>query len=153
VHTGVEAVGACGKCGKLMCETCRTPYRNRIVCTACIEQALESGEAASEQGRSLWRQAMLSLGLGVLAWLVPLLYYFGIQGAWESDQPLPRAWALLAVLVTLASFLPAVFGLGLATASVRTRGAHTIPATLGLILGGAYAGTLLGILVLGAWVM
>src|SRR5690348_14640211 len=48
-HEGREAVGTCARCGNYFCEVCRTPWRGQVLCAACVERSLESGEAAPEQ--------------------------------------------------------------------------------------------------------
>ena len=60
VHPECESVGPCGRCGTFMCETCRTKWRDQVLCAACVDRAMESKEAAPEQSRTHLRQAILS---------------------------------------------------------------------------------------------
>ena len=39
VHTGVETVGVCARCGNYLCEVCRTQWRGQIICGACVQRA------------------------------------------------------------------------------------------------------------------
>jgi hypothetical protein len=153
VHAGMEAVGTCARCGNFMCETCRTPYRNLLVCAACVDRALEAGEGAPEQDRQLFRQALFSLLLGGVAWLLTAAAVLLVQvvAAGGDPQKPPVGLILLLALVLFGDLVPAVFAMGLGAAALRRPGGHMILATFGLILGGLYVGTLLGTLVLAVW--
>ena len=35
VHTDVEAIGACTKCGKLICQACATEVNGKLICKQC----------------------------------------------------------------------------------------------------------------------
>src|SRR6516164_6403660 len=82
VHPGIEVVGTCARCGNYLCEVCRTRWRDGILCAACVERALGSGEAPPEQKRAQLRQVLISLGLGLAAWVFSFC-----------------AWLLLAVVI------------------------------------------------------
>ena len=43
-HPGMESVSVCARCNQHLCETCRTRWRNVIICAACVDRALASGE-------------------------------------------------------------------------------------------------------------
>src|SRR3954469_22288991 len=81
VHAGVESVGTCGRCGNYVCETCRTRWRDQLLCAACVDRALDSGEAAPEQERAHFRQALLGLVLGGAAWVLTGLAFLVIVAA------------------------------------------------------------------------
>ncbi len=145
VHAGRESVGTCGRCGNYLCAVCRTPWRDRILCPACVERALESREAAPEQARAHARQAVLAVCLGGGAWLLSglmLALAAGLSGATGRPQ---IGLMLLAGLVLLGDVFPAALGLGQAVAALRTRGNHMILATIGLILSGLYLGAFIGL--------
>jgi hypothetical protein len=148
VHAGRESVGTCGRCGNYLCAVCRTPWRNLILCAACVERALESREAAPEQTRAHARQAVLSVCLGGGAWLLTALMIVLIAVVTSATgQPSPGqlGLVLLAGLVVLGDLFPAAIGMGQAVAALRVRGTHMILATIGLILGGLYLGAFIGL--------
>jgi hypothetical protein len=41
-HLEIESVGACVKCGKLICRDCQTIYNGKSYCTQCIEGVLST---------------------------------------------------------------------------------------------------------------
>jgi hypothetical protein len=154
VHKDSEVVGVCGRCGNYLCEVCRTRWRDKALCAACVERALETSEAAPEQTRTHFRQAMLGLGLGVGAWVVTLLAFllFGLLAAASGGAAEAVAGALLFVLLgLLAGMVTALLGVGQAAAALRTRGNHMILATVGLILSGLYVGVLVGFFGFSIW--
>jgi hypothetical protein len=150
VHAGRESVGTCGRCGNYLCAVCRTPWRDRILCAACVERALESREAAPEQARAHARGAILSVCLGGGAWLLSalmvLLIALIVANA-KGAEPTPGQLFLVGImgLVILADLFPAALGLGQAVAALRIRGSHMVLATIGLVLSGLYLGAFIGI--------
>jgi hypothetical protein len=148
VHEGRESVGTCSRCGNYLCEVCRTPWRGRVVCAACVERALEAGEAAPEQTRAHTRQAVLALVLGVGAWALGLLFVLAIAAGAAGGQ---AALILLGVLALAADTLVAALGLGQAIAALRVRGPHMILATAGMVLCGLYLGALIGLFSFSVW--
>jgi hypothetical protein len=147
-HAGCEAVGTCARCGNYLCEVCRTRWRDRILCAACVGRALESREAAPEQARAHFRQAGLGLLMGGGAWAFMLLAQLLIVAAAAGGQ---AAAALLGVLLILASAVLGMLGLGQAAAALRARGSHMILATVGLVVSGLYVGVFIGIFVFRLW--
>jgi hypothetical protein len=149
MHPGIQALGPCGRCGAFMCFTCRTRWYEEPVCPACVERALTSNEPAPEDIAAHRRQAMLSMAFAVGGWSLfilgslPLLFL-------QSTRPNQELTAL-GTLAVLASFLPALFGLGQATAAIRTRGQRMRLATSGLILAGTHLGIMVGFLLLNVW--
>jgi hypothetical protein len=141
-------VGTCSRCGNYLCEVCRTPWRGQVVCAACVERALEAGEAAPEQTRAHTRQAVLALVLGIGAWVLGLLFVFAIAAGAASGQ---AALILLGVLALAADTLVAALGLGQAIAALRVRGPHMILATAGMVLCGLYLGALIGLFSFSVW--
>jgi hypothetical protein len=153
VHEGRESVGTCGRCGNYLCVVCRTPWRDHILCAACVQRALESREAAPEQARAHARQSVLAVCLGGGAWLLSALMLVIVAGLSTAGGGKPPAGGevflvILAVLVCLADLFPATLGLGQAVAALRTRGSHMILATIGLILSGLYLGAFIGLFTL-----
>jgi hypothetical protein len=49
-HQGVDAVGACVSCGKLVCNECKVNLKGKIYCNHCVEDLL--GEKAPITGSS-----------------------------------------------------------------------------------------------------
>src|SRR6516164_1284953 len=70
VHPDNAALGTCGRCGNYLCDTCRTRWRDRWLCAACVDLALERKEAMPAEASAHLRQALLALGLGVASWAI-----------------------------------------------------------------------------------
>src|SRR6516164_4936315 len=70
VHPDNPALGTCGRCGNYLCAVCRTRWRDRWLCAACVDLALESKEAVPAEASAHLRQALLALVLGVVSWLI-----------------------------------------------------------------------------------
>ena len=141
VHPECESVGPCGRCGKFMCETCRTKWRDQILCAACVDRAMESKEAAPEQSRTQLRQAILALGmgdrrLGAVPGGLPRRR-LGVAASGGRLDGGDRSGVLLAMVALLAAAGVALFGIGQAAAVLRARGSHMILATIGLVVGGS----------------
>ena len=146
VHPDNAARDTCGRCGNYLCDTCRTRWRNRWLCAACVDRALESKEAAPAEAGAHLRQALLAMALGVGSWTI---FFIGILLAGAGVEGGEKALVVLAGLVILASPLPAVVGVGQGAAAVRARGDHMILATIGLVLSGLNVGVFLGLLSFG----
>jgi hypothetical protein len=141
VHPDNPAVGTCGRCGNYLCDACRTRWRERWLCAACVDLALERKEAVPAEASAHLRQALLALGCGVGGWLIFLLGAL-LAAASGGDN---FGLVLLAGLTILASPVPAVFGVGQGIAALRARGDHMILATLGLVLSGLNVGVFIGL--------
>jgi hypothetical protein len=150
----MESVGTCDRCGQQVCETCRTRWRGRIWCAACVNRALEADQDAPQQARVHARQAFLALALGAGVWVVSLfallLLQFeirrtGIRQVWEGSA----GTIFLVGLVVVSNILIAAVGVGQALAALRTGGHRVTLAMIGLVLAGLYVGALLGLGVLG----
>ncbi len=150
VHAGQEAVGTCGRCGNYFCEVCRTRWCDQVLCAACVERALESREAAPEQARAHFRQAVLGLAMGIGAWVLMVVGEV-IAAITVAAVGMTIAVALLALVLILGAALLGVLGLGQAAAALRTRGHHMIVATSGLIISGLFVGAFIGIYVFRLW--
>ena len=152
LHTGVETVGVCARCGNYLCEVCRTQWRGQVLCGACVQRALETKEASPEASRQNFVQAMLSLGLGIGAWVLTAVglgtAVFGLATGGGGAQVL----MLLLGLAMLASAVGlAVFGIGSATAVLRVRGGSMILAVLGLLICCLHVGVFIGMFVASIW--
>ncbi len=143
VHPANDAGATCPRCGNYACDVCRTPWRGRWLCAACVDLAMEANEAVPGEAAAHARQALLALALGALSWVVV------VAGAVIAGAGVAGGSGGLIVLggfVLLASPIPAVFGVGQGAAAVRTRGDHLILATLGLVLSGLNVGTFIGLI-------
>jgi hypothetical protein len=150
VHPGSPALGACQRCGNFQCDLCRTRWRDRWLCVACVERSLEAGEVRPEETRAHVWQAVLSLVLGLASWVLTVLAILLVAAAGASGKIEPGL-AVLFVLVLFSSPVPAVFGVGLGAAALYGRGHHMILATIGLILSGLHAGAFIGLLSFALW--
>jgi hypothetical protein len=146
VHPDNPALGTCGRCGNYLCATCRTRWRDRWLCAACVDRALERKEAVPAEASAHLRQALLALGLGVASWGFLLLASLLALAGMGSQNVVLVALGGLAVL---ASPLPAILGLGQGMAAIRARGDHMILATLGLVLCGLHVGVMIGLISFG----
>ena len=157
VHPECESVGPCGRCGNYMCETCRTRWRDQVLCAVCVDRALESKEAAPEQSRTHLRQALTALGMGIGAWVMGIIgiVIVGIVVAGSGGQP-TVATAVAAGLIMLVMFLAggavSMLGMGQAAAVLRVRGNHMILATIGLVVGALYVGMFIGLFAVSIYV-
>jgi hypothetical protein len=145
VHETNAAVAACQRCGNFMCPVCRTRWRGQAVCLACVQRALESKEQVPAEARAHLRQAILSVLLGGVAWVLGLASLAMVVASMEETN---LVLAGLGVLAMLATPFPALMGIGQAAAAIRARGDHMILATIGLFLSGLHTGVFLGMLTL-----
>jgi hypothetical protein len=136
-------VGACQRCGNFLCTVCRTRWRDRSLCCACVDRALEAKEAAPQEVRVHFRQSLLAILFGIAAWVVLLLggvlAFAGVAGRMNV------VLLGLGSLVFFASPLFAAQGVGQAAAALRARGDHMIMATCGLLLSALEAGVVIGL--------
>jgi hypothetical protein len=151
VHHGNESIGTCTRCGTFYCETCRCNWRGHLLCAACVGKALDNAEGSPEGTRTHFRQALLSLVLGLGAWVLALPLALMIRNLLPASDkavaPNPVAVQLipLAIFGILGLVFVALFGIGQGAAAIRTRGNHLVMANLGLILNGLYVGVLIGL--------
>jgi hypothetical protein len=150
VHAECESVGPCARCGNFMCETCRTKWRDQVICAACVNRAMESREAVTEQSMTQLRQAVMALGMGIGAWVLGVvgLVVAGLAVAASGGQPSMGTAAVVGLLMIglfLAAGAVAMFGMGQAVAVLRARGGHMILATMGLVIGALFVGLFIGL--------
>lgn len=142
VHPENPALGTCARCGNYLCAVCRTRWRQRWLCAACVDLALERGDTAPGEASAHLRQSLLGLGLGVLSWVIVLGGFLLAVAGMTSDS---RGMVILAGFTLFLGPLPAALGLGQAIAAIRSRGDHLILATLGLVLCGVNIGVFIGL--------
>jgi hypothetical protein len=150
VHAAVESVSQCSRCGEHLCEVCRTRWRGQILCSACVDRALQTHEATPDQQRSVVRQARLALLLGGGAWLLSAVA-LGVLRLVGNQAPVFLTFAVC--LVLLGNVLVAALGVGQGITALRTPGERrrSGEAAAGLLLGGVYAGLMLGLGTLFVW--
>lgn len=153
VHAANPALDTCQRCGNFVCSVCWTRWLGQAWCAACVERALEAQEATPEESRAHFRQALLSLVLGLVAWAAWLLAaaMIAVAVARSDREELNVAVVGLAFFLLLFGTLPAVVGIGQGAAAIRTRGSHMILATTGLLLSGLNVAVLIGLLGLSVW--
>jgi hypothetical protein len=142
VHPENPALGTCARCGNYLCAVCRTRWRDRWLCAACVDLALERGDAVPAEAGAHLRQSLLGLGLGVLSWVIFLAGFLLAVAGMTGDS---KGLVILAGFTIFLAPLPAAVGLGQAIAAIRARGDHMILATLGLVLSGVNVGVFIGI--------
>src|SRR5579884_2742027 len=124
LHPHNRSVSTCRRCGNYMCPVCWTRWHGLAICTACVERALESREAAPEEARRHLRQAILALVFGLAAWaMVGLSLLIALMFA-RGGMNLGLA-GLLGILVMVSPLVGAL-GIGQGAAAIRTRGDHMI---------------------------
>lgn len=150
VHPSRESVIDCARCHKHACETCRTQWRNQVLCVACVDAALGTAEAAPAQALASSRQAFAALVFGGGAWLMAGLVVLFLRAA-----PSMGEWAPIAILsgliVLFALSLMAAIGVGQGVTALRGQAENGNLAMAGLCLGGLYVGVLFGLGVLSLW--
>jgi hypothetical protein len=153
VHARNPAVGTCPRCGNFQCDLCRTRWRDRSVCSACLNRVLESPEATPNQARAQVWQALFALLLGIASWLVTAAGMIVAVAALAAGEGGQGRIILLGIggLIVIASPLPAVFGVGLGAAALRSRGNRGILATFGLLLSGLHVGAVIGLICFSMW--
>jgi hypothetical protein len=148
-HPNNGAAGTCQRCGNYLCNICWSRWHDQSLCAACVERALQGGEATPTEARGHLLQAVLAVVFGVIAWLTTIgtivMIVAGVQGENEF-------LAGVGMIVFLASPVPAVVGMGQGVAAIRARGNHMIMATIGLILSGLHAGMMVGLFTVSVWV-
>ncbi len=152
VHTGVETVGVCARCGNYLCEVCRTQWRGQIICGACVQRALETKEASPEAARQSFVQAMLGLGMGIGAWvLTPLGILIASVGMVMGVAGI--VLMLGGLLIVAVAVALSVFGVGNSISVLRIRGGSMILAVVGLLICSLHIGTFIGMAVMNIWEM
>lgn len=140
-HPQSQALGTCQNCGIPLCAVCRTRWRDQFLCPACVERTVER---RPEDARALRRQAVLSVVFGVASWVLVVLGGLAVArgGGLQPRQPLQN----LGYLLLLASFVPALVGVGQGAAAVWDRGDRLRLALCGLVVAGSHLGILIGLL-------
>ncbi len=151
LHPGNPAVGACGRCGNFQCDLCRTRWRGRPVCIACVNRALEANEARPEEVRAQLWQSVAAMVLGIAGWLAVVLAFVVIIAGMEAAGGANLFMVGVGGLLIIGSPVISVIGVGFGAAALRARGSHMILATVGLILSGLHVGAVIGIFTFSFW--
>jgi hypothetical protein len=149
VHPNNPALGACQRCGNFQCDLCRTRWRGRWLCAACVDRALGSGEVRPEEQQAHLWEAILSLAMGITGWLI-LVFAIVLVAAAMAGNGNPVVVGLVGLML-LASVIPTVIGTGLGAAALYTRGNHMILATIGLLVSGVHVGAFVGLFTFSIW--
>ncbi|MBY0228245.1 MAG: hypothetical protein K2W96_03075 [Gemmataceae bacterium] len=150
LHPGMESVVDCARCRKHACETCRTMWRGKVLCVACVDAALATAEATPAQAQATAWQAFASLLFGGGAWLVAGLVLLFLRSAPSLGEWAPIA-LLSGLVVLFALSLLAAVAVGQAVAALRGQAENPHLAVAGLCLGGLYVGVLFGLGALSLW--
>jgi hypothetical protein len=153
VHTDSASIGTCQRCGNFLCDTCRTRWGDKVLCLACVERALQSGDVVPGRQRAHNRQAAFGLAGGISAWLMTAALVGLIVVAQKGGGSPASFLALVPIILIMmaASVTTALGGLGLSASALRTRGDSMILATLGLLLSGLHFGATVGLMLFGIW--
>jgi hypothetical protein len=148
-HPDAVGIAKCGRCGKPICQTCRTRWHEEPVCPQCVNESIVDDEPspreAQMQAKQAWISAMLMFGGWVLLLLTLVPYSTFHQG--QVGVTLKAVtWFFF-----LGSLLPAIFGLGYGLSAVRLRGAFTKLAAIGFIGAGSQVGLILAIMIINIW--
>jgi hypothetical protein len=147
----MESVSVCARCNRHLCETCRTKWRNVIICAACVDRALASGEARPAQTTSVAQQTRAGATFAALAWLVGALAVAVMWYFTGGDSDVAAICTFLGVVMLAGAIPLATIGAGQSVAAMRAPGERSWLAGAGLVLGGAYVGVLLGLGTLALW--
>jgi hypothetical protein len=150
VHAGMESVSVCARCNRHLCETCRTRWRNVIICAACADRALGSGEAIAARTGDGALQARAGLLMSGGAWLAAALAMVGLW-LFSGASDTAAVFTFLSLVLLAAAVPLAAAGVGQAAAALRAAGPRRWLAGAALALGGLYIGLLMGLGTLALW--
>jgi hypothetical protein len=143
LHPHNNAVGVCRRCQQSFCDVCEIRWNKEMLCLACFTQLVERKEATPGDLQTQSREAALSLGLAIVGWL---LFVGSFWMFWSiNDGRAERGTAIVNVVLFLVSFIPPLMSLGLASATLRTRGQGLKAATWGLVLAALQIGVTLSL--------
>lgn len=148
-HPEAPAIAKCTRCDKPICHSCRTRWHEEPVCPNCVEQSIADDEPSPREAQMQTKQAWVALILAVAGWMILLMTLVPYSSFAKGEvQPTVR---FLTYLLFFGSFVPAIFALGHAIASVRLRGDFGKLAACGLVAAGSQLGLAIGIIVLNVW--
>lgn len=52
IHTEADAIGTCVRCGKFICETCKTELKGKNYCKKCVDEELQEKENKLENAEN-----------------------------------------------------------------------------------------------------
>ena len=145
-HPDAPTVAKCSRCDAPVCKSCRTRWHQEVVCPQCVDLSLLDDEPSPQEARLQMTQAWFAIGLAVCGWGFMLLTLMPYHQGSASPTMKFFIYALY-----LGSFLPAIFGLGLAVAALRLRGDYGIVALCALVASGLHMGLAIGLIVLNLW--
>ena len=148
VHPDQPGVAGCQRCRKRLCATCRTRWHEQSLCLECVEKSIAAGEEHPRETKSRRGQAVrgiLLASFGLILLVLGLAIFAGAIGYAGGSAVL---WA---VVIVLASLVPASVGLGQAAAVVLTRGPLLRLATSAVVIAAAQIGVTLSLLLINLW--
>jgi len=88
-HRGVDAVGVCTRCDRLVCSTCYTKFRKRTYCKNCYEE-LFTGENKPSEKPTIGGILGIISGVTAVSFVGPILFHFifralGYDGLWATS--------------------------------------------------------------------
>ncbi len=144
-HPDVPSVAKCARCEKPICYSCRTRWQDEPVCPRCIDLAILDDEPSPVESQLQSKQAWFSVFFAAFAWLMLLLTL--IPYSTFSQSP-GKTVIFIAYVLFLGSFVPALFGLGFAMASMRLRGGNPMLATTALVVNGSQLSLAIALIVI-----
>ncbi len=148
-HPDAPAMAKCARCDHPMCQACRTRWHEEPVCPRCVEESIADDEPSPREAQMQTKQAWVSVILSAVGWLI-LLMTLVPYSSFPAGQVRGMV-VFMTYLLFLGSFVPAVFGLGFAVASVRLRGDFGKLAACGLASTGLQLGLAIGLIVINVW--
>lgn len=153
IHPGNQAISVCARCQGGACEVCRTRWRDQVLCIACVESDIVSSRGTEALKKRNGQYASYSCVLSATAWAGFVLTCLTLALiCWVSGSSDLSSGVLLVLLALyLAAGVIALFGIGFGLTVMRSPdcAVTTQRATIGMVLGGAYLGILLGVFTLG----
>lgn len=150
VHPDNEASGPCQRCGNDLCEVCRSRWRDQILCIACMDHALTSGEGTEPAATLHARLSAWSAGLGAGAWGLGIVAWFLSERLSASQN----SWTAFLLLLTIAlSGLFGLFGVGHAMTALLQGGRHVVVAITGLFISGLLLAVIVARLAVSVWIV
>ena len=110
-HPDAGSIAECSRCGKPICQNCRTRWHVEPVCPNCVDQSIAQDEPSPVEAMMQGRQAWFSLVLALFGWMLLLLTLGPL--ATFHQTPVEKAIIFITYACFLGSFLPGVFAPGL----------------------------------------
>lgn len=111
VHTGVQAVQLCTRCGAPVCETCMFTFPGNVhLCPECATSS-DKKLSGTRKKRLYW-----SLGLAIWCTIGMALLFSGV---FDDPSMSDSDWEAIGMLFAMFVFIPGLVGMGLAISSME----------------------------------